>query len=415
MNFLANVQLINGGIGLVVIGVGLAVFYLTPLRRSRLWTVTVTPLASIIGSGFLVVAPLLYANFGLEAILAVIALSLVALAIGEAIRTNIRNFEPLLERPDQAPVVLLSIERLSNFTLSLCYLISVAFYIELLSAFALELLGWRTLWRVRLLSTAILVFIGSVGYLRGLHGLEALEKIAVNIKLAIIAALLVVLFTFDAALFYRGEVVLPPRMEGLSMYHLQLLGGMLLIVQGFETTRYLRGVYSEAERTKAMLLAQWIAAAVYILFVALTAPMMQRLTRLDETAVIDLVGQVALGFQVVLTLGALLSQFSAAVADTVGSGGILEEESRGLLRRRWGYVGICGLAILLIWMYDVFGVLSLASRAFAGYYGLQAVIAAWVVPQSNPKRGQEWFWRPFFAALAVLLFGVVLFATPAVH
>lgn len=34
------------------------------LGRSRIWTVVVTPLASIIGSGFLVVAPALYHNFG---------------------------------------------------------------------------------------------------------------------------------------------------------------------------------------------------------------------------------------------------------------------------------------------------------------------------------------------------------------
>ena len=50
------------GVGTSVAILGL--LYSAPVRRSRLWTITVTPLASIIGSGFLISAPLLYAHFG---------------------------------------------------------------------------------------------------------------------------------------------------------------------------------------------------------------------------------------------------------------------------------------------------------------------------------------------------------------
>ena len=109
---------------------------------------------------------------------------------------------------------------------------------------------------------------------------------------------------------------------------------------------------------------------------------------------------------------AIFSQFGAGVADTVGTGGIVEEESRGRIPRRVGYVLVCALAILLIWVADIFQVLTLASRAFALYYALQAIIATVVVHrQSNgPYRRAK---LVLFPILAVLLLLVAIFAIPA--
>ena len=79
-----------------------AVLAFTPrIRSSRAWRATVTPLSSIMGSGFLVCAPLLAGEAGLFAPVAMAVLLLVAFAVGSMIRFNIRYAEPELEDDDE--------------------------------------------------------------------------------------------------------------------------------------------------------------------------------------------------------------------------------------------------------------------------------------------------------------------------
>jgi hypothetical protein len=76
------------------------------------------------------------------------------------------------------------------------------------------------------------------------------------------------------------------------------------------------------------------------------------------------------------TAGAAASQFSSAVADTIGSSGLasgLAGERAGP-RRAFPVLGAATLAML--WTTDIFGVIALASRAFAVYYVLQCLLAA---------------------------------------
>ena len=56
------------------------------IRKSELWVATMTPLASIIGSGFLVVVPLLAFTVGRWAAPAMLALVLIAYGAGSAMR-----------------------------------------------------------------------------------------------------------------------------------------------------------------------------------------------------------------------------------------------------------------------------------------------------------------------------------------
>ena len=65
------------------------------LARSSRWKATVTPLASIMGSGFLVSAPLLGGAVGNLAVVCMAALLALAFAVGGAIRFNIEHFEPI--------------------------------------------------------------------------------------------------------------------------------------------------------------------------------------------------------------------------------------------------------------------------------------------------------------------------------
>jgi len=400
---------INAFVGIAGLLAFLAIFYLSPVRKSRLWTITVTPLASIIGSGFLVAAPLLYVNFGDLALPAMVLINLFAFAVGDTIRTNIRCFDNQQEKFARETPLLISLEHLSGLALGVSYIISIAFYISLLSGFALEAFRLYNGLGIRVMSTLILAYIGLTGYRGGLHGMERLEKIAVNLKMSIIGGLILVLIAYN--LEFDGRTLTFPEPD-LGWYSLRILGGMLLITQGFETVKYLGGEYAPEPRVKAMVLAQIIAAVVYVIFVPLVAVLVPGVEITNETAIMKIAGKAAYGMGTMLAIGAMFSQFGASVADTVGTGGLLEAETKGRLPRRRAYVLVTIVAILLIWAYDVYGVLTLASRAFALYYGLQTLIAIGAVWAQPPSIGRtvRLILYPF---LAVALFFITIAAIPA--
>src|SRR3569623_2250504 len=89
----------------------------------------------------------------------------------------------------------------------------------------------------------------------------------------------------------------------------------------------------------------------------------------------------ALGIFVLI--GAVSSQLSAAVADSIGAGGLGNEVSRrsGSVPRAFTLAG--GTAIAVTWLTDPFQVVAVSSRAFALFYGLQCVLALFV----SIKRG----------------------------
>ena len=67
-------------------------------------------------------------------------------------------------------------------------------------------------------------------------------------------------------------------------------------------------------------------------------------------------------------IGAATAQFSAAVADTVASGGLVEEASYGAIDHRYVYLAVAALAVVLLWTSHIFSIIAYASRAFAAYY-----------------------------------------------
>ena len=95
-----------------------------------------------------------------------------------------------------------------------------------------------------------------------------------------------------------------------------------------------------------------------------------------ETAIIDMMGRLAPILAPLLMIAALSAQFSAALAHTGGSGGLLAELTRDRIGARHGYVILGAVALILTWVGDVFSIIGYASRAFAFYYALQAAIAA---------------------------------------
>lgn len=398
---------------ITLILVASAIFLLLQLRRVRknlFWTATVTPLASIIGSGFLIVAPLLAEVVGKLAPLAMAAIAGVAIWIGSVIRFNIRHAEPLLNQADGDPHLQL-MEQMSRVVLFAAYVISIAFYLRLMSSFVLEGFGYNVALWAQIMTTVILLAISAIGAWSGLAGLERMETVSVSIKLAIVVSLIIGLFHHNVVEGFQIDGVVADHLtigEKLGM-----LAGMLLLVQGFETSRYLSNGYSAAIRARSMLLAQLLSSVMYVAFVALLLPLLHHLEqgRPDETSIIFLSSFAASILPLMLIVAAVMSQFSAAVADTVGSGGLMEEQTSGRISAAWTYLIVAALGILLVWTADIFEIVAIASRAFAAYYLLQTGIS-FVLRARKPTNGLKVLHLLSLTVLGAILLAVFFFALP---
>lgn len=361
-------MLLELAILLATIGTG-AALAVPRLRKAVVWRAIITPLASIIGSGFLVLGPLLNHAFGWFAPLAMILLCAVSWGFGAAIRDNIAAFGDKGVPHGRA-------ETLASALLGFAYIISVAYYLNLLGAFALSLTPLTEPVYGRILATAVYLVILGVGWTRGFALLESMEYGSVALKLSIIAGLLVALGIYLAQTLNAGTVVVAPA-QITGWTGITLGFGMIVTVQGFETSRYLGHTYDAETRIRSMRLAQIISAAIYLIYIVFIAYSFQPdAVDLSETAIVDMMGIISPILPVLLVAAALAAQFSAAVADTNGSGGLITELSRNRLKPKQAYAVTVGLGLVITWTADVFQIISYASRAFAAYYAVQAGIAA---------------------------------------
>jgi hypothetical protein len=251
--------------------------------------------------------------------------------------------------------------------------------------------------------------VGSVGLLRGFHAIEGLEIYAVSLKLAVIGGLLASLFIFDiAGLIGFGDNMIP--VEGhFSSGDLPVILGLLIIVQGFETSRFLGDSYSRELRIKMMKLAQMIAACIYIIFFALVLPIMGASSNsTDVAAITDMMKPVSLILPFFVILSALASQSSAALADAMGSAGLVHELAGKRIRMNHIYPLIALVAAIITWETDIYSLITLASRCFALYYALQCLIAC----MSARRRGSPAATLGFGILTAVCM-AIVIFGVPA--
>lgn len=393
-------------ISIIVIALMVAVYlaFSKRLNQSSSWKATVTPLASIMGSGFLISAPLLANTVGNFAVFSMIALLLLAYAVGYAIRFNIRHFEPIEHKKGTAQ----DIAFLSRIVLSAAYFISVTYYLQLLAAFVLNAIGMSGDIYANIITTALLVVIGGIGMWRGLGELEKVETYAVSLNMGMIVGLLFALCVYNIHLVLGGEWRLPDISSAIDLHDFRVLLGLLIVVQGFETSRYLQEEHSADERIKTMRTAQIASAIIYVLFISLSTVLFHSGLDADVTAITNIMLPVAVVLPILISIAAVGSQFSAAVADTSGAGGLVQDVLRHKLPIRYVYLIIMIVTIMLTWATNVNEIIAYASRAFALFYFLQSLVATILAHQQN----HAWQSR-FFALIALICLSVFVFGIPS--
>ena len=363
-------------INVVIIAAALAWGFVTlgPERlHSKSWRATVTPLASIIGSGFLVAGPILGHVAGDFAVLAMAGLCALAYLFGAAIRFNIRHVEPALA--DHPTGTLSGLNLASHFSLAFAYFISVAYYLNLFAAFVLKGAGIvDPLW-TEIIATIVIVTLGIVGFTRGLKSLENVELIAVGIKLALIGGVVAGLAYWAARAAITGAAFVEPVEHVAGFHAFRVLLGLVILVQGFETSRYLDEAYDQTMRIRSMRRAQWIATAVYVVYIIAVTPHLTGSLPAagGETQIIDMLRPLAVVIAPAILLTAVASQISAAVADMNGASGLLADYGGEKLNMRWGYAITAAAALGVTWAANIFEIITWASKAFVLFYGLQSV------------------------------------------
>lgn len=353
------------------------------------------------GSGFLVCAPLIGGIAGPWSLLFMIGLLAVAFCVGEAIRYNIRYFEPI-ENVQHGTVQRVALA--SRMVLSVAYFISVAYYLQLLAVFVLHMLGVENVVAAKALSSTILVVVSMVGITHGLASMEKLEKYAISLNLGMICALLVALAIHNAGLLQAGTWQLSEAKGSFSATDIRIILGLLIVVQGFETSRYLGAEHSAAERICTMRNAQLISSVIYILFISLMTVLFHPGLGSDVTEVINLVAPIAVCLPILLTIAAVGSQFSASVADEAAAGGLLEDVFKIPTKR--AYLLVMIVSVALTWITSVTEVISIASRAFAVYYLLQCLVASLLAAKNTQYKRMAFYSVSCLLCLIVAVLGI---------
>jgi hypothetical protein len=380
------------------------------LARSETWRATVTPLASIIGSGFLICGPLLAREFGSGAIVAMALLLAIAYAAGAVVRFNIRHVESHAEELDFHDRLAWAM-RLAQVILAIAYAVSVAYYLKLLAEFLLKPFAVSHSPHAlvaRFVVTGIIAAITLLTLSGDLRKVEHAAHASVSVKIGLIAGLLAGLGVWWAS---NPAIAFAVPSAHATWHSLPMLLGLLITVQGFETSRYLGASYDQRTRIRTMRLAQWISSVIYLVFLALLTPVLEPASRAAGVAgIYDVMTMVAplLGWFVLG--GSVTSQLSAAIADSIGSSGLLMEVSRRRLSLPVAFLAASALAVAVVWLTDPFAVIALSSRAFAAFYAVQAVIAIWV---SVRTRTGGWVLRLGFVAVGLVCMAAALVGAPA--
>jgi hypothetical protein len=371
------------------------------VQQSQRYQAMVVPMANIMDVGFLVLAPAIVLLAGYAAPLVMLGICLLAMATGFAISYNIRHQEPLEGTSDPVNKV----DTVSRWALYAASVVNIAYYTLLLFTLALWPLGFYTETRLAVLGVVFLALLLAVGWFGGLQWLNKLGYRTTAFNLAAVVAVVSAIVIWNGLVALAGEWTLPERPFSMDGNDFRKVLGLFAIVQGFEAARYIGSRFSADLRISGMRAAQYISTVVFVVLLASSIFLFANTeTEFDGTAIFkvsDVVGDL---LPWLILLAALGSQLSAIVNATMSRSDMLVSLR---VPRRFTFVLLVAPAVVIFIMADIAQAVSLASRVFAAYFLLQALIAgvlAW--------RKRSWAAVTAFVAIGAAMATIAVFSLP---
>lgn len=298
-------------------------------------------------------------------------------------------------------------DSLATPAIAIAYVVSVALYLRILAQYALGTFSVSSDTWERAIVTALVAAIAAIGITRGFAGLDRMERVALAATLIIVVVLISSLAWYDAGHLQEVLGARPTwRPPAPSLTELATLGGLLITVQGFETVRFLGNEYHRDVRIAASRWSQAITSLVYVLLTLVAGPLLI-VRHVDPAgqALLELIRGTLPLLAIPLVITAVGSQLSAAIADVVAAVDGSHDLHWVPLSRELLYGLLAAAVVALAWTTNTYGLVALASRAFALYYSLTSIAAAATAPSLRGRAGHGF--------MAAALAAIVVFARPA--
>ena len=391
-------QFVAVGAALVVL-VGLAwVLYRPKVQQSQKYQAMVVPLANIMDVGFIVMSPAIVLLAGFAAPLVMLGICLLAIATGFAIAYNIRHYEPLEGTDDPVNRV----GYVSRWALTFASVINIAYYTLLLITLLLWPLELYSVTNLAIGGTVLLVVLIIVGMAGGMDWLNNLGNKTTAFNLSAVVAVVTAFIVYNIQEWLGGRWDLGETEVMISGEDFRKIIGLFAIVQGFEAARYIGARFGKELRITTMRLAQVISSVVFVVFVASVLILyVQVQTDFSGESIFIVADEVGDFMPWLILLAAIGSQTSAIINATMSRSDMLVDHK---MPRRWTFVVLLGPAIAVFLLVDITEAVALASRVFAAYFVLQAVIA-WILA----RRAQNWAAVAGFTAIALAMGTITIF------
>jgi hypothetical protein len=394
------------GIALFVL-VGLAwVLYRPRVQQSTRYQAMVVPLSNIMDVGFIIMAPAIVLLAGYGAPLVMLGICLVAIAAGFAIAYNIRHYEPIEQTDDRVNLV----GHAARWALTFASVINIAYYtLVLVTLF---------LWPLDLYSERNLAIVGSVllsglivvGLAGGMDRLNNLANKTAAFNISAVVAIVVAFGVYNLQETLAGRAIFPPVDTVIDSEAFRQIIGLFAIVQGFEAARYIGGRFAGGMRITTMRFAQIISSAVFVALLAFVLILFVQVeSDFSGSSIFIVADEVGDAMPWLILVAALGSQMSAIIGATMSRSDMLVDHKviRRDVSRRATFLILLVPAIAVFLLADVAMAVTLASRVFATYFVLQAVIA-WIIA----RRKGNWAALAGFTGIGAVMSTIAIFGLP---
>ena len=181
-------------------------------------------------------------------------------------------------------------------------------------------------------------------------------------------------------------------------------------MQGFEAARYIGGRFAGELRITTMRIAQIVSSVVFVALVAFVIILfVQVQTDFSAQSIFIVADEVGDAMPWLILLAALGSQTSAIIGATMSRSDMLASHQvlQRKVPRKTTFLILLLPAIALFLLADVPQAVALASRVFAAYFVLQAIIA-WILA----RRRSNWGAVAGFTVVGAMMATIAVFGLP---